>query len=300
MSLRPRWHFGPPSIPVRAVLISMMALAVPIAASLVAAEQPGRFEALLWLTALIPGFLLAYYRGWSGVATGLASGMVVFSLVQVYLVDSGLRLPDWPFMLAMTVALILVSLVAGSVTDRLHAAREQAERLALIDPLTGLPNRRYLDLMLGREFAAAQRGRAMVVVAFDIDGLKDVNDRHGHAAGDEALQAVASVLRANTRSMDMSARIAGDEFITVLSTATLEGALVFVRRVQEAIAEQPHRAGHLAVSAGLAPYHIDVPDAEALLRAADEALYEAKAEPAGLAVASRTAPGTTVAVQPTP
>ena len=290
MSLIPRWHFGPPSIPVRAVMISMMALAVPITASVIAGQQPGRFEALLWLTALIPGFLLAYYRGWSGVATGLASGMVVFSLVQVYLVDSGQRLPDWPFMLAMTVALLLVSLVAGAVTDRLHAAREQAERLALIDPLSGLPNRRYLDLMLDREFAAAQRGRALVVVAFDIDRLKDVNDRHGHAAGDEVIRAVSSVLRANTRSMDMSARIAGDEFVTVLSTATLEGALVFVRRVQEAISEQPHRAGPMAVSAGLAPYHVDVTDAEALLRAADEALYRAKTEPAGLAVASPTAP----------
>lgn len=282
--MKPRWYFGSPQIPVRAVGISALALAVPIAASLLAGDEPGRFEALLWLTALIPGFLLAYYRGWSGVATGLASGMAVFSLVQVYLVATSQRLPDWPFMLAMTVALLLVSLVVGGVTDRLHGTREKAERLALIDPLTDLPNRRYLDLLLEKEFAAAQRGRDLVVVAFDIDGLKDINDHYGHAAGDDALKAVATVLRANTRSMDMSARVAGDEFVTVLSTARLEGALVFVRRVQAAVSEHPHESGQLTVSAGLAPYHIDVKGADALLRAADEALYQAKAGPGRLTV----------------
>lgn len=281
---RPRWYFGPPSIPVRAVGISTLALAVPLAASVTAGSEPGRFEALLWLTALIPGFLLAYYRGWSGVATGLASGMAVFSLVQVYLVQTGQRLPDWTFMLAMTSALVLVSLVAGGVTDRLHGEREKAERLALIDELTDLPNRRYLGLMLEREFAAARRGRGLVVVAFDVDGLKDINDRHGHAAGDDALRAFASILKANTRTMDMSARLAGDEFVTVLSSANVQGALVFVRRVQHAT-KVAALSAPITVSAGLARYQSHMEDADSLVRAADTALYRAKQEPTGWMVA---------------
>lgn len=275
----PKWYFGSPSIPARAIGVSLLALAVPITASVTHGGEPGRFEALLWLTALIPGFLLAYYRGWSGVATGLASGMAAFSLVQVYLVMTHQRLPDWPFMLAITAALVLVSLVAGEVTDRLHGEREKAERLALIDPLTDLPNRRYLDLMLTREFAAAQRGRDLVVVAFDVDGLKDINDRHGHAAGDDALRAFADILRSNTRSMDMSARLAGDEFVTVLSSATVEGALVFVHRVQHATVGAPNLLAPISVSAGVARYRTDMSEADNLLRAADKALYGAKRDP---------------------
>lgn len=277
--MKPNWHFGSPSIPIRAIGISILALAVPLAASVTAGAEPGRFEALLWLTALIPGFLLAYYRGWSGVATGLASGMVVFSFVQVYLVVTGQRLPDWPFMLSMTAALLLVSLLAGEVTDRLHSEREKAERLALIDPLTDLPNRRYLDLMLEKEFAAAKRGRDLVLVVFDVDGLKDINDHHGHAAGDDALRVFASVLESNTRTMDMSARLGGDEFVTVLSSANVEGAMVFVKRVQDVTTRATDLPAPLSVSAGIARYRADMGEAEDLVRAADRALYAAKSEP---------------------
>lgn len=275
----PRWYFGTPSIPVRAAGISILALAVPILASLTAGPEPGRFEALLWLTALIPGFLLAYYRGWSGVATGLAFGMAVFSVVQVYLVLTGQRLPDWPFMLAMTAALVLVSLLAGEVTDRVHREREKAERLALFDALTQLPNRRYLSLALEREFAAALRGRDLVVVAFDVDGLKGINDRHGHSGGDDALRAFAEVLRSNTRSMDMSGRLAGDEFLTILSSATVEGARVFVSRVQEATSRAPGAPESLTVSAGIAAFREAMSEPDHLIRTADAALYEAKKEP---------------------
>lgn len=277
--VNPKWHFGAPSIPVRAIGISVLALALPITASVISGPEPGRFEALLWLAALVPGFLLAYYRGWPGVATGLASGMVVFGLVQVYLIVIDQRLPDWPFMLSMTAALVLVSLVAGGVTDRLHVARQHAERLALVDALTDLPNRRHLDLVLAKEFAAARRGRGLVLITFDVDGLKEINDRHGHAAGDDALRAFADVLRSNTRSMDMSARLAGDEFVTMLSSAHVEGALVFVQRVQQATKEARDVPMPISVSAGLAAYRPEMTEPEQLLRMADKALYRAKKQP---------------------
>lgn len=274
--MKPRWHFGSPSIPPRAVLLSALALVVPVAASLSGGAEADYYEALLWLTALIPGFLLAYYRGWSGIATGLAAGMAIFSLAQVYLIVTGRRLPDWPFMLAITAALVLISLVAGGVVEQIHTARERAERLALYDPLTGLPNRRYLELMLEKEFAAAQRGRGLVVVAFDLDGLKAINDDHGHLAGDDAIRAFASILASNTRSMNLSARLGGDEFVSTLSSATVEGALVFVKRVQHAVSEVAHLPARIGVSAGIAEYHTDIADLEQLLKAADDALYDAK------------------------
>lgn len=274
--MKPRWHFGSPSIPPRAVLLSALALVVPVAASMAGGAEADRYEALLWLTALIPGFLLAYYRGWSGIATGLAAGMAVFSLAQVYLVLTGYRLPDWPFMLGITAALVFLSLIAGGVAQQLHEARERAERLALIDSLTELPNRRYMELILEKEFAAAQRGRELVVVAFDLDGLKSVNDLHGHAAGDEVIRAFAGVLRSNTRSMNLSARLGGDEFVSIVSGTSVEGALVFVERVQHALTELTSLPASISVSAGVAEYHVDITDEEHLLNVADEALYEAK------------------------
>jgi diguanylate cyclase (GGDEF)-like protein len=271
--MRAKWHFGPPKIPVRAIVISALALAVPVVAALTAPDLPSRLEPLLWLTALIPGFLLAYYRGWSGVATGLAFAMALFGLVEVYLILTGHRLPDWPFMLSMTGALVLLSLLAGEVSDRLHSDRERAERMALIDPLTGLPNRRFFELTLEREFAAARRGRQLTVAVFDIDGLKQINDRHGHPAGDAAIRAFAEVLLANTRTMNVSARLGGDEFVSILSSATMDGALVFARRVREAAAGIEGLPFQVSVSVGLAQYRADMSRPQALLNAADRALY---------------------------
>lgn len=276
----PRWHFGSPPIPATAVLLSVLALLVPLAAITAAGTDVMRFEALVWLTALIPAFLLAYYRGWQGVATGLALGMAVFSVAQVFLVLSGTRLPDWPLMLSITAAFAGVALVLGGVTERLHAERENAEQLALHDSLTGLPNRRYLELILEREFAAAERGRAVVLIAFDLDGLKRINDRQGHSAGDEAICAFARVLEHNTRAMDLSARLGGDEFVSVLSSSSIEGAMVFVRRVQAAV-EQIEAPQPLSVSAGLASYSRGFRQPHELLDAADRVLYEAKKQSVG-------------------
>lgn len=272
----PRWHFGSPSIPATAILLSMLALSVPALSIAAAGEAPSRFESLVWLAVLIPAFLLAYYRGWKGVATGLALGMAVFSLGQVYLVLVGGRLPDWPLMLAITTAYIGIALALGAVAERLHEEREKAERLALYDPLTRLPNRRYLDLILDKEFAAAQRGRVVVAIAFDLDGLKEINDRHGHLAGDDALRAVGRVLAGTTRTMDLSARFGGDEFISILSSSSTAGALVFVGRVLEAVRGIEHFGGRLSLSAGVAVYDISMVEPRDLVGAADRALYQAK------------------------
>ncbi len=286
---KPRWHFETPAIPVRAAVLSAASLAVPVVGVIGAGGAAPRFEALLWMAAMVPCFLLAYYRGWIGVATGLATGMAIFSLVQVFLIQSGQRLPDWPFMLSISAALVGLSFVVGGVTDRLHAERERAERLALFDPLTGLANRRYLELIAAREFAAAQRGRLLTLVAFDLDGLKEVNDGHGHKAGDDMIRAFGAALEQNTRSMNLSARVGGDEFISVLSAADVEGTMVFVRRVQAAAAAIQTEAGAVSVSAGVVAYSNDFGSIEELLAAADAALYRAKSSPGSVAVFKRGA-----------
>lgn len=280
------WHFGEPEVPLRLLVISLLALAVPVISSIGGESTvAGRYEVLVWLLALIPGFLLAYYRGWSGIALGMAAAMAVFSVAQVYLIATGQRVPDWPYLLAITATLAFLSLVGGEVTNQLHEARERAERLALIDGLTQMPNRRYFELVFQREYAAAERGRSLVVVVFDMDGLKTINDTYGHKAGDEALVAFAGVLKANTRSMNMSARLGGDEFVSIVSDSTIEGALVFVERIQSAVSRLDGLAAGISVSAGLAAYHEEMTAPGFLIEAADRALYEAKTEPGSVTVA---------------
>jgi diguanylate cyclase (GGDEF)-like protein len=284
-----KWHFGPPAIPTAIVALSLIALLVPLLTVLLTGEAPLRFEALLWLVALVPAFVLAYYRGWHGVALGLAGGMAVFVVVQVYLVTTGSRLPDWPFMISVLAVFVGVALALGGVTERVHVERERAERLALYDVLTGLPNRRYFELLLDKEFAAARRGRPVMMVAFDLDHLKDINDRLGHAAGDRMLEAFAEVLARNTRSMDLSARLGGDEFMSLLSQSTAEGAAIFASRVRESAEALEGLPGPLRVSIGMAPFAPDMERPEQLVDAADRALYASKERRA------RSAPGSTPA-----
>ncbi|MEX0906901.1 MAG: GGDEF domain-containing protein [Gemmatimonadota bacterium] len=266
-----KWYFERPSIPRTGAALSLIALAVPVLASTGLAEAALQYEALIWLCALIPAFLLAYYRGWRGVALGFAAAMLVMTVTQLLILTAGTRLPDWPLMLAITVVFTGISLVLGALVEQLHAAREKAEKLALFDPLTAVPNRRYLELLYAKAFAAAARGVPLVVVLFDVDQFKEFNDLHGHGAGDEVLRRFAHVLHRNTRDMNLSGRLGGDEFLAVLSAATVEGALVFVDRVRNAMVGEP-----ITVSVGVAGYVPGMATTSELLAAADRALYLAK------------------------
>src|SRR5690606_27801594 len=198
-------------IPRRAVAISALALLVPVWTVAFAPEVVGDYELWLWLLALVPPFLLSYYRGWRGVAAALAAGMAVLSVLQVLVPVS--RLPDSVSipLIGLPAAYVVIALGVGWLSEALHREGERAARLALTDDLTGLPNRRYMRLVLETEFAAAQRGRVLTVALFDLDRFKQYNDRYGHLAGDEALRAVAGVLRMHTRRMNLSARYGGEE-----------------------------------------------------------------------------------------
>lgn len=156
---------------------------------------------------------------------------------------------------------------------------EQVHALSMTDPLTGLANRRQLERELAREFAAARRGRKLVLVIFDLDGFKSYNDKYGHLAGDEVLRAFGKVLAIETRAMNLAVRYGGDEFLALLTESDLAGAQVFVQRVQDrfraVLAEMD--AGEVAVSAGMAPYDPEMGSPEELIAEADRVLYEVKA-----------------------
>ena len=156
---------------------------------------------------------------------------------------------------------------------------EQVVTLSVTDPLTGLANRRQLERELAREFAAAGRGRSLCALIFDVDDFKDYNDAHGHLAGDEALQAFAGTLKAETRAMNLAARYGGDEFVVLLADADLAGARAFLGRIRAAFhnASLSLGRGPLTVSVGLAAWSPDMEQPDELLRRADDELYRAKA-----------------------
>lgn len=157
---------------------------------------------------------------------------------------------------------------------RLH---EQVRRLSLTDPLTGLPNRRHMDILLDKEFAAAERGRALTVVLLDLDDFKLFNDTAGHQAGDEALRRFAGILASETRAMNLAARYGGDEFIAILSDTDLEGGHALFERVLAGMRADPFMAS-MSASAGIAAYRDGMLDPGDLIRAADEALYHSKSD----------------------
>ncbi len=271
------WYFGKPSIPLSALAVSFGALIVPIAATFWFPESSGEYEVLLWLLALVPAFLLAYYRGWLGVAVALLVGMVVLAAAQVAVLL--LSIPtNWILLLCVVAAYISISLCIGLVSELLHQERARAERLALMDDLTDIPNRRLADLFLEKEFAAAERGRPLAVVLFDLDSFKVYNDNHGHAAGDDALRIFVRVLTSRTRRMDLSARYGGEEFIAILSGADVDAAARFAEGVRQALDSEAHEAEAFTVSAGIAAYDSEMEAAADLIAAADGALYRAKAE----------------------
>lgn len=179
----------------------------------------------------------------------------------------------------------------GQVTGAVIIFRDVGQALALTlrmshlaqhDALTGLPNRLLLNDRLDRAVAAARRhGSSLAVLFMDLDGFKQINDRLGHAAGDQVLQSVASRLVASVRGSDTVSRQGGDEFVALLSeVACVEDAAFHADRLVAAIAA-PLRIGgrnlHIAASVGIGVYPTDGSDAEELLRTADLDLLRVKA-----------------------
>lgn len=188
--------------------------------------------------------------------------------------------------------------VIGSVTrysgpDHLHTrgvfrdarpdvvARNALRELAEIDALTGLPNRRVLDQRLTALVNLAVRyGRPLCVAFLDVDRFKAINDTHGHATGDRVLRRLADVLSANTRRSDVVARHGGEEFCVVLPDTADELAKELLDALQakfRAAGEAPAEGPIATFSAGVACLSADRQTPEALLHAADVAMYRAKA-----------------------
>lgn len=163
----------------------------------------------------------------------------------------------------------------------LNQAHEQAQVLASVDPLTGLPNRRLFEQRLETAIALARERQSMLGVLFiDLNRFKHINDRHGLAAGDQLLREVANRLKSVLRAGDAPARIGGDEFTLVVENIAHIGALAVVaRKIATGFREAFEVDGHnvqVTPSIGISVFPHDAEDAQTLLDLADQAMYRGK------------------------
>ncbi len=195
-------------------------------------------------------------------------------------------------------AAIALCLLLRREMDRRAGAERALARAAATDALTGVANRRAFEGALDREWRRAARAREVVgLLMIDVDHFKTYNDRHGHQAGDRALRAVAEALAAALRRpADLAARYGGEEFAALLPATDHAGALAVAEEVRRAIAalDLPHMDspfGRVTVSVGAASLRARRPDgSDALIGAADAALYDAKRQGRDRVVAAGKGP----------
>jgi len=167
--------------------------------------------------------------------------------------------------------------VFNNMVARLRESRAELERLSVTDPLTGLYNRLRMMEVLENEVRRSRRLRhPFAVLMADVDLFKRYNDAHGHPAGDAVLKRVAMIMRDATRDVDFVARYGGEEFLIVMPETEVEGAVDVGERIRTKLAAERLAVGSITLSLGVGafPMHGDTP--EALIAAADAALYEAK------------------------
>lgn len=159
----------------------------------------------------------------------------------------------------------------------LEDANDQLRKLAVTDELTGLRNRRSFEERLTMEFAMARRRRReLSVLLIDVDDFKAINDRWGHAAGDEVLRRLGTILRTTVRLPDLPARYGGEEFIVLLPESSEDSAMGLARRVMQRVADEDWVNETLTISVGMASMNESMENGFQLVQLADEALYAAK------------------------
>lgn len=221
---------------------------------------------------VIPILFISYYlRPWAAIATAVCAGVII-GVLNANLVPYGDFLNVSPAfdILVLSLALAAIVIVARRVRESQHAAER--------DPLTGIVNRRYFM----RKFDdAARRTQRLAIIYCDLDRFKDINDRDGHAAGDEVLRMAASRLAHAVRAIDTVARIGGDEFaILVPHLENEDEARHMAANIERAFADPFKRGGDrytVGLTSGIAFAPEDGKNADQLLRVADARMYQAKA-----------------------
>ncbi|HSM01172.1 MAG TPA: GGDEF domain-containing protein [Acidimicrobiia bacterium] len=172
---------------------------------------------------------------------------------------------------------LLVLILTASLIGSLRRALVDQRHMAMVDSLTGAMNRRAFQMVAERErLRSVREGTPLSLAYFDLDDFKDINDRLGHAAGDELLSAFAAAVIAEVRAADLFARIGGDEFVLLLPDTDAREAVLVVDRVRKLLVDESRHAYPITTSVGIATYRFPPNTVDALLARADDLLHQAK------------------------
>lgn len=224
---------------------------------------------------IIPVALGAWFGGrWIGLAVAVASGMAWYG--GGWLVEGAFQSPFlfvWNIVFRSAFFAVLGVLVLA-----VRSLLEEQRRLAMTDPLTGLPNARAFRERAELEIARSRRSRSPLTLVFiDCDGFKAVNDTLGHRVGDELLATLGGLIRKAVRNTDMAARIGGDEFAILLCDTPPHAAKRVVAQLHESVGEAMRARGwDVTLSMGVKSFALAAAPLEVLLDHADRLLYEAK------------------------
>jgi diguanylate cyclase (GGDEF)-like protein len=214
-------------------------------------------------------------RSWPGFVTGVVAAGGWYIVDQLTTgAGRGMMIRIWDA--AMLLAFLsTVSFLVG----RLRAALDRERKHARTDYLTGVANKRTFYELAEREVhRAAREPEPLSLVFLDIDDFKQVNDRFGHIAADDAIRDLAAVLKSKSRRTDVVARMGGDEFAVLLPETDEKGAAAYVESLKNLIAARDADRGfQLSCSFGIATFQRTPKDVNEIVRVADEAVYEAKA-----------------------
>lgn len=237
-----------------------------------------------YLLLFIPAIVVANTKGY---AKPMVLGLLVYYLGLKTLCEVLGPLTPLPphhveIVNAIHVCLIfgMFAALAGFYRHTILVAEARLLKQATLDPLTGLSNRSHFETLVTTELARCERSGAPVALMLcDVDHFKQVNDRCGHAAGDQALVHVAQVLEANLRECDVLARWGGEEFLALMPDSSLQAAHAGAERIRAAIEAQPLNIDgtpiSITLSFGVAQLH-GAHDLQDAMARADKALYESK------------------------
>lgn len=239
---------------------------------MVAVTGAGR---LVWVA--VPAALLAVSLARRRIGAVVALVLVIAPAAALAGLDAGARGGAGETVAVLVAVAAASTAVLVSVRERLERERDQLRAFALSDPVTGIANRRSLLTRAEYEIERHRRARrSFALVMLDLDGFKGLNDRFGHAAGDDLLRDVARALRLAMRRQDTVARIGGDEFCVLAPETDQRGADHLSARVTGAVRDVSVGLETVAGSVGVAIFPGDGDTAAALMHAADERLLEAK------------------------
>lgn len=233
--------------------------------------------AMLSMNNMSVGGRALFLRGLLAHALGAALAMSVLPLRLEMAANFMTQLASLPMLVAYP---MIIGVVTYRLSRKLVGQKRELQRLTEQDPMSGVFSRAHWEKCLLDEFKDFQQdGRAVTLMLVDVDRFKEINDRHGHAAGDEVIRCVGQVLREHVRQGDIVGRYGGDEFGVIFPGMGADGAQQVAQRIRAALVRSEllaYDGTAPTLSVGIAPLQVGTTGCEAWIAQADKALYRVK------------------------